>query len=510
MRFEKVVFVLTLVMLVPCDGFKDTFCIIKEFWWMQYARSPEPTDRIPEMQSLAPSCEVDVGTCQTGTCSTNTRRHKRCPDDGYICPETENRTANCGASGVIAYDYVLRCVCCKANSVIGIVKDSATDEPLGNMIIYVDGNLAGFSGTDGNFEVKRPADVLSFVIRAIDENGDYFEAVKVIGVPVGFQDSIYVELFMIKKAEPFEIDSTAEIVLSLSDNPQDPLAGNSFIEIRPDSFESPFGVAYNGMVKTRITFIGPDSLNERTTQGEFVTTDGQRLVTDGIVIFSFSTASDERLQLSRPVLFQSNTGMKFWKLETTVGRWAPVEIVPESRKRQSIPADWVNIETETWYNIDIIFTFPPCFFKIRVFTEGNEEATPQDLVSYTPKLKAETSTGLGFIVTFESTKEPSTKCYEARCPENSDLNYDGLISVSMSSVEIVNGNLVLTDTSLTPRPLAGYTIGILAPLEEVNYEDVTNAVNVTFISDDVGPFYPTLDICVNSNADQPAFHFILP
>ncbi|XP_045166677.2 cartilage intermediate layer protein 2-like [Mercenaria mercenaria] len=488
--------------------------------WIQNGITPEPTERISQMRTLVGSCRADVGTCPVRSCSTKTKHFNFCPDDGYVCPETETRTADCGFFGERTYEYVKQCGCCKDNGVIvtGIVKDADTNEPLSKIIVYFNGRFVVYTGEDGQFKSTIKSSVRSIVVTTKDRSRNYMAAVKIVDIPEGFRGPVEVELLAIQKSKPVEINSTVDTVLSLSNDPLDPNAGNTVIEIQANSFTDRRGRPYNGKVNARVTFIDTVGSPDAVAPGRFQTLDGdtiEPLITDGVASFNFESTGGKFIKLSAPVKFTGREGMKVWELNTRTGLWEPARIVQGRRKRQVTLDDIINIESDRWYNIDKIPGAPRCYFKGRIFNEtSGDEIMSSATTSFRPEITAYTSIGQRLRLYSGFTSEPSTTCYEVRCPvvNNPNNSLAGFINMSATEVISFGGINLPSKIYLTPREFVNYDAVIKPRLSAVQYEIAPNDVDVfvNFVSNTAGPFYRNRNACESSSVTQPALHFLKP
>ncbi|XP_060593050.1 cartilage intermediate layer protein 2-like [Ruditapes philippinarum] len=503
------------------ERYKRFLCSYWYNWpWVLKVERTEPTERLSQMRTLVGTCEVDVGTCPVGSCSTFRKFSEFCPDDGYICAETETRIKDCGQFGGISYEYVKQCGCCKDTGIVvtGIVKDQATNEPVGRTLVFFDiHRRPAVTGVNGMFRTTIESSVRRVVIRT--KNRNYLEAVKVVDIPEGFRGPVEVELFVIRKSNPVKFDSTVNTVLSLSNNPLDPEAGHTVVEIQANSFINRQGKPYQGTVIARITFIDTENNPDNVAPGVFQTAvenSVEPLITDGVVSFSFENADGKDIKLSAPVKFTGREGMRVWKLNSFTGLWELVKPSQTRGKRQVSLDDILSIETDRWYNIDKIPGAPRCYFKGRIFDElSGIEITSSSTASFRPEITAYTSIGQRLRLYAGYTTEPSTTCYEVRCPivSNPDDNLAGFINMSSTEVVTIGGINFPLITYLTPKELADYDAAVIQPkLSDVQYDIAPNELDifVNFVSDIAGPFYRNKNICENSSISQPAFHFFKP
>ncbi|XP_045166676.1 cartilage intermediate layer protein 2-like [Mercenaria mercenaria] len=528
MRLETVLFALAMATLTTVTEGHPRFTWWQNFlcshWyklpWIQNGITPEPTERISQIRTLVRSCRADVGTCPVGSCSTKTKYFNFCPEDGYVCPESETRTADCGFFGERTYEYVKQCGCCKDNGVFvtGVVKDADTNEPLSKIIVYFDGRFVVYTGEDGQFKSTIKSSVRSIVVTTNDTSRNYMSAVKIVDIPEGFRGPVEVELLAIQKSKPVEINSTVDTVLSLSNDPLDPSAGNTVIEIQANSFTDPQGRSYNGKVNARVTFIDTAGNPDAVAPGRFQTLDGdtiEPLITDGVASFNFESTGGKVITLSAPVKFTGRKGMKVWELNTRTGLWEPARVVQGRRKRQVTLDDIINIESDRWYNIDKIPGAPRCYFKGRIFSEtSGDEIMSSATTSFRPEIAAYTSIGQRLRLYAGFTSEPNTTCYEVRCPvvSNPNSSLAGFINMSATEVILFGGINLPSKTYLTPREFIDYDAVIKPKLSSVQYEIAPNNLDVfvNFVSDNAGPFYGNRNACESSSVTQPALHFLKP
>ncbi|XP_060568012.1 cartilage intermediate layer protein 1-like [Ruditapes philippinarum] len=477
----------------------------------------KPIERLPQIRTLVGNCEADVGTCPVGSCSTFLKFSIFCPDDGYICPETETRIKDCGEFGSRPYEYVMQCGCCKDTGIVvtGVVKDQVTQQPVDKTLVFLDFSRRPIiTGVNGMFKTAIASSVRRIVIRT--KNRNYLEAVKVVDIPEGFRGPVQIEIFVIMKSDPVKLDSTESTVLSLSSNPLDPEAGNTLVEIKADSFIYKNGKQYQGAVKASITFIDTENNLDIEVPGIFQTAVGnsvEPLITDGVFSFNFESADGIALELSAPVTIKGRDGMKVWKLNSFTGLWELVRPVEKRRKRQVSLEDIFRIESDRWYNIDKIPGAPRCYFKGRIFDEmSGTEITSSSTASFRPEITAYTTVKERLRLYFKYTTKPSTTCYEVRCPlvSDPDDNLAGFINMSSTEVVSIGGVNVPIVAYLTPKELVDYDTAVIQPkLFNVQYKIAPNDLDifVNFVSDIDGPFYRNKNICESSSITQPALHF---
>lgn len=469
------------------------------------------TERIPEMRTFIGQCRADVGRCPIGSCSN--KPFNICPQDGYICPETETREITC-EFGVQKYEYVKRCVCCKDNgiSLQGIVLDAVSNAPLENMIIRLKKGNRFNTNADGTFESTIPSSVRSIIINAEDKDRNYMDAVRVVDIAEGFRGPVKVKLFMVMKASPVKIDSNETTKLYLSDDQLKPLSGNTVIEIQANSFTDRLGRPYNGQVDACVTFIDTMTVSEDIIPGRFLTRERnilEPLITDGIFSLNFKSAEGEQLKLSEPVKFNLRKRMQVWKLNTKTGLWTP------AFSRRQVSKDIISIESDRWYIIDKTPVAPRCFFKGRIFNQSSGiEIKTCNTASFKPHITAYTYLGQRLTLYVGYTNTPSDSCYEVRCPvvSNSNNSFAGFINMSSTEVISIGGIQLPYVTYLSPKEFNDYDAAIQPTLSDVQFTIAPNGLEiyVNFVSRTVGPFYSDKHECEASTLSQAAFHFFKP
>ncbi|KAL4218241.1 cartilage intermediate layer protein 2 [Mactra antiquata] len=501
-------------------------------WFLNVTGVDFEIERIPDVRNFVGSYYVDVGTCPVGTCPTKTLPDYfeiECPDDGYIVPITETRKVDLGDFGTREYEYVTKCGCQEDTGVRVTVQvlDSETEQPINKVKIFFNGGIAGHA-EDGLFSGTVDSNVRSLVVRG-QSGGDiaYLEAVKVVDIPEYFRGPVDVVLYMIKKAEPVEINSKKAVKLYLSDNVLAPENGRPFIKIDKGSFETVVikngrvkKKLYKGTVKASVTFVDSNTVREDIIPGRFLTPEGdaaENLISDGIVNFEFTTLTGNPLSLKKKVKFTVNSGMRLWNLNSATGLWEPKRASSNRGKRQVTLTDELitEIENGQWVNIDKIPGAPRCYFKGRIFnvTDGTE-ITSSATTSFRPSILAYTNQNQRLRIYAGSTYTPADTCYEVRCPDVTDPN-DALIGfINMTSTEIISigGTYVPYETVLTPKVLADYTLPIQTQLSAVQYDIHPDQpdVFVNFVSDPAGPFYLNKTDCENTLVNEPAIHFYKP
>ncbi|XP_052283458.1 uncharacterized protein LOC127880217 [Dreissena polymorpha] len=479
-------------------------------WSEEYKSS-----RIPANRTLVGDCTYDVGTCPAGTCRYNIYRHKTCPDDGIICPVEEIRNVDCGLFGNKEVSYVTSCACCKDNgiTVVGNVKDSLTLAPLSGMSVSIDMNGKGVSDGTGLFKVSIPA-ATQVVIQVTDPSGKYIAAVKVIDLPATYRGTLYVEIKMIKAANPVTVNPNVDNTLSISDDPQNLDQGVAQLFISANSITDMAGNPYSQSVQISIT---APSVNDPLTDeiGQFLTFDGEPLLSDGILNVNLRTESGD--PLTGQVVFRVRQGMALWLLDEATGRWvlAPTTNANRRKRQISLTDDLLTqINTGNWYNIDKIPGVPRCYFKARVFYANPADAS--NPATFTPGVVAYTPNNERLRLYFPYTIDLDNTCFEVRCidfnPDNPTNVLVGFINLKSTETVSVGGIPIPVTTNLKPKQLPNYSPVIEAAHTAINYEVLPNEkdIFINFISNSNGGFYQDLSTCQNSNINQPAFHFIKP
>lgn len=487
--------------------------------WIQ-EETPFTTERLPEMRKLVGTCSVDVGICPIGSCSNRSLSNLfDCPGDGYICPLTETRTADCGIFGQREYQFVSGCSCCmdEGIKVKGTVRDSKTSELLGSMEILFDKKAVTTTNIDGVFEVHVDSETNSVVVTVRDNTGLYMDAVKFVDIPQDFRGPVEAELFMIKKSTPVEIDSTTETKLSLSSDPLNHAPGNAFVTINPDSFKAADGLAYSGPVKASVTFIDTNAMAEELIPGRFLTLVGrnsqENLISDGIFAFDFKDTQGNELVVESLKVTVRN-GMQLWDLNPTTGLWEKVEVLSGRKRRQvTLTEDFlIRVQNGRWYNIDKIPGAPRCYFKARIYNQtSGEEILNSQTSAFRPEIMAFTSQNQRLRLYADATYEPSETCFEVRCPVVGDPNDAMTGFINMTSLEsVLIGNAFLPSTThLKPKQLDQYDGIHKTMLEAVQYTVAPNGLDIflNFVSSTDGPLYTDLGTCEKSTTENPSFDF---
>ncbi|XP_052283449.1 uncharacterized protein LOC127880207 [Dreissena polymorpha] len=492
---------------------KDIFRCDKSFEkpWSKEYKSP----RIPANRTLVGDCTYDVGTCPTGTCRYNIYRHKGCPDDGIICPVGEYRKVDCGVFGTKEVKYITHCACCKDSgiTVVGTVTDYDTSETLSAMSVSINTNGIVLTDEKGFFKETIPA-TTQVVIHVTDPSGVYIVAVKVIDLPATYRGTLNVEIRMIKAAPPVSIDPTKDNMLSISGDPTNLGQGVAQLIINANSITDMAGNPYSQSVQISIT---APSVNDSFTDelGQFITVNGEALMSDGILQIDLRTDSGD--PLTGQVVFRVRQGMALWLLDEAKGRWALAPTTNVNRRKRQIDLTddlLTQINTGNWYNIDKIPGVPRCYFKARVFYENPADAA--NPATFAPGVVAYTPNNERLRLYFPYTSDLDSKCFEVRCldfnPANQTNVLIGLMNLTSAETVSIGGSFIPVITQLKPKNLADYSSVIEVAHTAVRYNVLPNQkdVFVNFISNSNGGFYQDLSTCMNSTIDQPAFHFIKP
>ncbi|XP_052778997.1 uncharacterized protein LOC128216462 isoform X2 [Mya arenaria] len=487
------------------------------------------SERQPLFRTIRGSCKADVGFCPAGSCRYNLYRHRKCPDDGIVCPKYRSEVVNCGVFGRVKVHIVDKCVCCADKGVFikGLVKDSNSGQPLPKMIVFSKGKQVDITSATGNFEFLIGSDVREVVILvkekyADEEYGEYADAVKTINIPIGFRGPVNVEIPMLKRAAPVSVDPTIDTALDL-------LPGSNVAKmvIKANSLKDAKGNVYDQIVLVRITSINVSvAETDDILPGRFLTADNDQLVSDLVFEPIVTTADGETLFVE--ALIKVNDEMLLWEINIETGLWEKVKTrlyykadpaAPSRKPRQIQLTDayLFDINSGNWYNIDKIPGAPRCYFKARVFYENPAEANlpaafRPTVVAFTPNNER-----LRFYHPF--TTDPANECFEVRCldfnPADPTSVLTGLISYTAYESVSVGGVNIPLITELKAKILTDYIPPIQGPHSSIFYERLLPAkeqVYVNFISanDNSRPFYADRAVCEATNVARPAFHFYKP
>ncbi|XP_052781204.1 uncharacterized protein LOC128217837 isoform X2 [Mya arenaria] len=487
------------------------------------------SERQPLVRTIRGSCTADVGFCPTGSCRYNLYRHKKCPDDGVVCPKYRTEVVDCGVFGQLKVQVVDKCVCCADKGVFiqGLVKDGNSGEPLQKMTVLWKGKQVDITTATGNFEFLIGSDVRQVVILVKDKNadggyGEYADAVKTIDIPIGFRGPVNVEIPMLKRAAPVSVDPTIDTALEL-------LPGSNVAKmvIKANSVKDANGNVYDQKVLVRITSINVSvAETDDILPGRFLTADNDQLVSDLVFEPVITTADGETLFVE--ALIQVNAEMLLWDMNGKTGRWEKVKTsrntkadsaAPSRKARQIQLTDefLIQINSGNWYNIDKIPGAPRCYFKARVVYENPAEANLP--AAFRPTVVAFTPNNERLRLYHPFTTDPANECFEVRCLDFNSANptnvLTGLISyTAYESVSVGGVNIPLV-TALKAKQLTDYIPPIQGPHSSIFYErllPVKEQVYVNFISanDHSRPFYADRAVCEATNVAQPAFHFYKP
>jgi len=408
---------------------------------------------------------------------------------------------------------VTSCKCCGAGTLVvqGTVHDSVDGTPLSAMSVYFDGKVVARTQDTGEFKAQVNSKTnRKLTIRVVDRNANYADAVRVNDIPEGFGGPFNVKFRMVKRSKPITFNPTEGIKVDLLDR--------ATVKIEANSVTDSKGKPYTGIVSLQLTNIDvslPE--NDDILPGQFLTADGEQLVSD--LVFEPVIVGENGEQLTARAEVRVRAGMLLWTLDVTNGGWveAKVERVNRRRRQIQLTEDYLtNLMSGNWYNIDKIPGAPRCYFKARVQYQNPAEANYP--ASFQPSVVAFTPNNERLRLYHAPTSDLENTCFEVRCldfdPSNTTNVLTGLISLTSYETVDVGGATIPVVNKLEPKPLSNYIPPIQAAHSSVAYAvlPTNEQVFINFISaDDFSrPFYATKSICEASNPAQPAFHFLKP
>ncbi|KAH3738953.1 hypothetical protein DPMN_045597 [Dreissena polymorpha] len=197
--------------------------------------------------------------------------------------------------------------------------------------------------------------------------------------------------------------------------------------------------------------------------GQFLTSDGEALLSDGILNVNLRTVSGD--PLTGEVVFRVRQSMALWLLDEATGRWtlAPTTNVNRRKRQVSLTDDLLTqINTGNLYNIDKIPGVPRCYFKARVFYQNPADATNH--ATFTPGIVVYTPNNERLRLYLPYTSDLDNTCFEARCfvfdPAFPNNVLVGRITLKSTETVSVDGNSIPITTDLRPADLSTYSPAI--------------------------------------------------
>ncbi|XP_053392462.1 cartilage intermediate layer protein 1-like [Mercenaria mercenaria] len=397
------------------------------------------------VQASTNTATFEVGECISKGCREYTTAESgTCHDETWSCctvGEAVLETIQC--SGYELDVIIVRacsCAPCTSNSLeISLTALGLEDGlPLKYGDVLVNGIFKGYTSGSGmfNFEVTRNSTKIS--IKLIDNFvKQYLPAVKIVEITDDLNGILHFDIWMIKAAQPVEIDSRVENTLIAGgtvDNATEPIIQ---ISIPANAFYYINGTPYAGTVEASLTFLDPT--NNTVLQNipgvfQFVDEEGQTglLASLGVFNLYFEDTVGEGLvlddvadmyipsELDEQINDQS---IKLWKLNSEAGVWEYVTPGTGMRRRKRQVStgwigeiDWTNIDRQDWWNYDDVksLTQDPCYFKVRLFMD---QKLSENIANPIASVKAEYHYIRNKIVTsFRHTiSYPENECLYAIC-----------------------------------------------------------------------------------------------
>lgn len=356
-----------------------------------------PSDCI---QSATNTTLYDVGECIPKKCRGNSSAESgTCHEDISSCctiGDAVLKKVQC-SNYELEVIVVKSCSCgaCTVNplTISGTALGLEDQAPLKFGEVWVNGVLKAYTSSSGTFDFKASSTSSKITITLKDNYFKQFlQAIKVIEISDNIGGTLHVDIWLIRVADPVEIDSSVEntLVAGLSvDDASTPIVQ---ISIPANAFYRSDGSQYNGAVQASLTFLDPTNtsiLESMPGVFEFVDDEGQTGNLASLAVFNLyfedtegnTLVLDEVVDLYVPIGVGANiteNDLKLWIMNPDTGVW---EIVTSGtgarrRKRQNSALwvgeiDWAIVDGQNWFNYDsiIYLTDSPCYFKIRLFKD---------------------------------------------------------------------------------------------------------------------------------------------
>ncbi|NXX83986.1 CILP2 protein, partial [Urocolius indicus] len=370
----------------------------------QQSCKPEPEPSLVELPSECPqdaagSRYYDVGRCPPAPCAGSAGDPPGCGEDtGHCCGvrRMETREIPCAGS-LLPIKVVAECGCgpCTHPRVLvqGRVTAADTGEPLRFGQIFLGGKKVGFTGYKGSFTIEVPPDTQRLVVRFVDRQQRFVDAVKVL--PFDRRGgAVYQEVKMLRKKEPVELDGSRSNAIPLGEARGREPVGE--LVLPAGAFLRPSGEVFKGTVKASVTFLDPRDVataSAASSDLSFANTEGEivPLRTYGMFAVEFLEGESGAALQTGPVEVRMDAGqvwmpehlnkMKLWSLNPETGLWEeegilrPAEGSRRKREERTFLVGNLEIRERRLFNLDV----PEdrrCFVKVRAYS--NEKFNPYE------------------------------------------------------------------------------------------------------------------------------------
>ncbi|XP_060579023.1 cartilage intermediate layer protein 1-like isoform X2 [Ruditapes philippinarum] len=464
------------------------------------------------VQQSTNTAKYNVGECIAKSCRENsTFDSGSCHDDTTSCCTIgESKLEKIMCSGYeLDVIVVTSCSCrsCISNSltIYGTARGLEDGFPLKYGEVFVNGVFITFTSSSGTFSFVASKDSPKITLNLRDVYIKRFlPAVKVIEINDNLKGVLRVEIQMIQKAEPVQIDSSTENSLIIG---KSPLSSPVHVSVPANAFYLQNGSEYVGTVQASLAFIDPtDISNFNNVPGslEIVDEEGQRaeLASQAIFNLNFEDSSgnplvlDEVIDLYLPDDVSTNIGDKgvqLWGLNTETGIWENIAHGTGKRRRKKQSSRWIGeidwsiISDFDWFNYDYVeqVTQKPCYFKIRLFQDEKLLTTvvnPEKLIEVRSHILRDNKTTLRTVSDFLFS--PENECIIGICED--EYAYITLHYFGRKGDELLFAGL--------PKIVQGIS----------NYElmDNNNTLKIQMSLSSIGPFYENETQCMVSGKDE--------
>uniref|UniRef100_A0A663E6Q7 Cartilage intermediate layer protein 2 n=1 Tax=Aquila chrysaetos chrysaetos TaxID=223781 RepID=A0A663E6Q7_AQUCH len=370
----------------------------------QQSCKPEPEPSLVELPSECPqdaagSRYYNVGRCAPTLCAGGSADRSGCgADTGHCCGvrRMEMREIPC-AGFMLPIKVVAECGCgpCTQPRILvqGRVTAADTGEPLRFGQIFLGGRKVGFTGYKGSFTIEVPPDTQRLVVRFVDRQQRFVDAVKVL--PFNRRGgAVYQEVKMLRKKEPVDLDGSRSNAIPLGEaSGQEPVGE---LVLPAGVFLRPSGEVFRGTVKASVTFLDPRDMataSAASSDLSFANAEGEivPLRTYGMFAVDFLEGESGAALQTGPVEVRMDAGqvrmpehlqkMKLWSLNPETGLWEEEGVLRPAggnrgkREERTFLVGNLEIRERRLFNLDV----PEdrrCFVKVRAYS--NEKFNPYE------------------------------------------------------------------------------------------------------------------------------------
>ena len=303
-----------------------------------------------------------------------------------------------------------------------------------------------------------------------------------------------IKIVLFTRPEPHAFNTTDGVLLKTTNAVSVRVPANT-------EFEDADGNVVIGNINSVFHFIDPASRDFEDSPGEFITDDGNQLISLGLFIPSFETEEGAPLKPRGNIDVENGDpgvkGMRLYKM-TTKGQWEELSGGGARRKRQaedgSVVGSFGPGEVDGWLNIDKPEVQKLCYVKMRVFEDNtfSTEVTDGQDLTVAPHVLLKVIEGtsvLGLNLYPAGTDSPGQHCYPVRCTTLSTAPVTGEIMLFERRTSINSFSLT------QPVPSDNPDLPPALPALEYTVDANAKRVSLKFDSSTAGPLFEDENIC---------------